>query len=277
MNEDKIVGYIYETTDYAKFKKMEGNRGLENRPEKIKESIEENGYVFNPILCNEFFEVGDGQGRLDALSDLGLPVHYIISEGIGLKECIVLNAKSTSWSMHDFVNAYVKKGNENYIRLKALADNHFLTETTILRIAKMYYGSGVSHGKAGSNTIKNGEVVLSEEEFNEANKILTFTDSLKPTLDSIGGKYNEWCYALAFCYRHRKIDTERLASKISRLQTEIPPCSKTIHCLAALEKIYNYNSRGGRKVHLVADYEDMCTAKNAGYSRWKNKRKEINL
>ena len=38
MNEDKIVGYIYETTDYAKFKKWRETAGLKIDPRKLKKA-----------------------------------------------------------------------------------------------------------------------------------------------------------------------------------------------------------------------------------------------
>ena len=60
---DKV---IYETTDYDMFKQLLGNR--DPRQEKaVIDSINKVGYLFDPILCNENYEIIDGQNRLEAV------------------------------------------------------------------------------------------------------------------------------------------------------------------------------------------------------------------
>ena len=79
---------ILTTTDYSIFKTLEGNRAVkDHRVDKIVKSICNIGYVTSPILVNEKMEVIDGQGRLQALERLGMPVEYIIHEGVGIEEC----------------------------------------------------------------------------------------------------------------------------------------------------------------------------------------------
>ena len=84
---------VLRTSDYSVFNIMTGNRDVpEIRVRKIKDSIQKNGYIFNPIICNEKMEVVDGQGRLEALKRLGLPVEYIVHPGLTVSDCIVMNA-----------------------------------------------------------------------------------------------------------------------------------------------------------------------------------------
>lgn len=275
MNEDKIVAVVRETTDYTKFKHMVGNRELGIRPAKIKQSIEEIGYILNPILVNENKEIGDGQGRFEALKELGLPVHYIEEPGLGLRECIALNAKNTTWSLEDYVNSYIVQGNENYIRLKELFERHKLPVQPTLSIAKGYYGGFSSKNGVGNDAIKRGIIELSEEEVSRADEILSFTDSFYFLAKKIGGSYNNWRYALTFCYLHKKVDNERLKKQIFVKQAEIQPCATVVSFLRNIEKVYNFKCRN--KVHLEADYEDMCTSRSANYrARWANKRKGEN-
>ena len=73
------VGFVYSTEDYSVFQKLNGNRDvLESRKNKIMESILERGWIRNPIVVNQKFEVIDGQGRLEALQELKMPVEYVI-------------------------------------------------------------------------------------------------------------------------------------------------------------------------------------------------------
>ena len=79
---DRVIGHIYETTDYSKFKKLKGNRDPKTA-KKIVNSINEVGYVLDPILINEKDEIIDGQNRFEAVMQLGLPVVYVKQDGIG--------------------------------------------------------------------------------------------------------------------------------------------------------------------------------------------------
>ncbi|MBQ2600753.1 ParB N-terminal domain-containing protein [bacterium] len=76
-NNDEIVSAVYRTTDYDKFKTLDGNRTVEkSRVNKILKSINDNGYIHCPIIVNERMEIIDGQGRLEAVKQLGIPVEY---------------------------------------------------------------------------------------------------------------------------------------------------------------------------------------------------------
>ena len=84
---DKITGNVYQTRDYSKFMRLEGNREVvSKRVVKITKSIQQNGYILNPIVVNEKMQVIDGQGRLEALKGLKMPIDYVIAEGAGLNE-----------------------------------------------------------------------------------------------------------------------------------------------------------------------------------------------
>ncbi|WP_299997811.1 ParB N-terminal domain-containing protein, partial [uncultured Clostridium sp.] len=66
---------IQNTKDYLIFKKLEGNRPVVNRRvNKIIASIQNVGYITSPLIVNEKMEVIDGQGRLEALEQLKMPV-----------------------------------------------------------------------------------------------------------------------------------------------------------------------------------------------------------
>ena len=60
---DKCVAKIYETTDYNRFRYIEGNRKV-NHAKKIVQSIQAIGRLMKPVLINERWEIIDGQGTL---------------------------------------------------------------------------------------------------------------------------------------------------------------------------------------------------------------------
>ena len=63
----KIIGQVFEETNYDAFAKLPDNRDLSpGRLNKLIASISER-YILNPIIVNEKMEIIDGQGRLNAL------------------------------------------------------------------------------------------------------------------------------------------------------------------------------------------------------------------
>lgn len=74
------------TTDYKMFRTMPENRIVKQaRVAKIIMSFRKVGYIPIPIVVNERYEVIDGQGRLSACQQLGIPVSYMVIPGIGVE------------------------------------------------------------------------------------------------------------------------------------------------------------------------------------------------
>ena len=121
---DKAAKFeVRETNDYGKFKKLLGNREVqEKRISQLMVSIKENGFLNSSIIVNENMEVIDGQARCEALKRLGMPIYYCIHKGAGLKECVDLNIKQGNWTLADYCGSYAANGNLNYIRLAKLMD-----------------------------------------------------------------------------------------------------------------------------------------------------------
>jgi hypothetical protein len=125
MEMEKKVPKVLITSNYGKFKRLDGNRKLtQARAKKIKKSIQEVGYIPSPIITNEKYEVIDGQGRLQALQELELPVYYIVIPGIGIEECIAMNVNTSNWSVMDYIESHAETGNISYVYLLNLMKAH---------------------------------------------------------------------------------------------------------------------------------------------------------
>lgn len=102
-----IVGNVFCETNYKVFKKLNGNRSINMKiVNRIIESIKKVGQIPVPIVVNENMEVIDGQNRLEAFEILGLPVYYVITNGAGTSECIMLNINQTPWKLGDYIDTY---------------------------------------------------------------------------------------------------------------------------------------------------------------------------
>lgn len=125
---------IYKTKEYHKFKLIGGNREVKDSHLKpLMKSVADNNLLeFNPILVNEDFEVIDGQHRLRAAEILGIPVYYITLVGGRIPEVVTFNTNTRNWSLEDFLELNIKRGNEHYIKLKEYCDKYKLSISSTL-------------------------------------------------------------------------------------------------------------------------------------------------
>ncbi len=109
---------VKTTTNYEQFATLYGNRPINRRHvESIKESIRKNGYLPTIAIVNQHKEVVDGQHRLKAVSELGLPYVYTEYDGADVNSALDLNRTQRSWTMQDYIESYANAGNQNYLDL----------------------------------------------------------------------------------------------------------------------------------------------------------------
>ena len=131
---DKEFGKILSTYEYDKFKKIKGNRKINFKNlGKIINSMSKKQLVI-PILVNEKFEVIDGQHRLQACIELGLPVYYYIVEGYGDCEVITTNLNQENWTKSQFLDYYIDHENHNHILFEEIRRNNGLNINQLLNM-----------------------------------------------------------------------------------------------------------------------------------------------
>ena len=244
---------VYVTKDYDIFKRLIGNRDIpESRIGKIISSIQEVGWVRNPIIVNEKMEVIDGQGRLTALQRLGMPVEYIIAEGAGNKECIYMNMNMVNWKLADFIKSYAEQGNENYKRLwdlmqKYANGNLDIITTAVYRISKSKH-----------REIKKGTLQLTEEQYQAAIPRLEY---IKPILEEIDdkklpGSLVTLMQTLIYYYDYPEVDKDRLKYSVEKYIYNAIPWVLNTDCEREIENVYNYGIKLEKKIfiaHLVRE------------------------
>lgn len=248
MEKKSII--IYTTTDYGQFNRLKGNRDVTNkRVAIIKESIAQVGYISNPIIVNEKHEVIDGQGRLEALRQLGLPVEYRIVEGLGINECRAMNLKPTGWSISDFVKSYAEYGNENYIRFKAIADKYEFGYTLVYSLAK----NNVYGGRAVQGDLREGTFVLDAKTAKKLETICAYLAGFKEVQKKIGGRKDLFFGAVGWIALQEGTDKERLRISIIQQANTISPAAQTEPTLKELSDVYNKGY--SQKKRRYFDYE----------------------
>lgn len=242
---------VYRTYDYGMFKKLEGNREVQDsRKKKIIKSINSVGYVMSPLIVNEKMEIVDGQGRFEALQELGLPIDYIIAPNSGIDECRAMNLNQTNWKISDYIKSYADMGNENYVRFMKLMDAYkeFGVVTIITAL------TGKSFVGASSEYIKSGNLICDERDYANAIDNLDFLRPYSPIGKQVKGRREFFYSALIFCHHHQDIDDSRLYKKISESYGRMGGMVSVETSLDEISKIYNERKRGD-KVYLQTDYK----------------------
>lgn len=252
---------VLSTTDYKMFRRLDGNRSVtELRVKKILKSISKVGYIPNPILTNERYEVVDGQARLDALERLNLPVYYYVVPGIGREECVAMNINQTNWTMLDFIQSYAEIGNESYRYLLELmtAYGHTFKPKVIMNAIS---------GKTdfGSKIIKEGRFTCTEDDYKRADIILTRLMQYAPIFSKVKG-HNEFYYmAVEYCFIDEQVDKERLYQKLYLMQANLIPVANIHQALEQIEDIYNHKIR--TKVYIKTNYRKHLDSKYGWYAQ----------
>lgn len=236
--EDKVCGSIYVTSDYSKFKRLKGNREVDHE-KAIYDSIKKVGYVRDPILVNEKFEVIDGQNRLMALEKAGLPVEYTIQEGIGLKECQSLNIGQKNWTTNQWIASYAEQGIESYVALHNTMKAHPTIGHTLLVI--------ISYKVINESIIKtliiSGELDYHEPTYSEE-RVIEFLEDVSPYVSKSGFANDKTLRTLARLADRRLIDNDRMLKQFKEYaNAERFKALSMRYVLEDLQELYNYNRR----------------------------------
>lgn len=263
MGEDKLVGYVFETSDYDKFKRLQGNREvLKTRISRILKSIKKIGYIGSPITVNEKLEVIDGQGRLEACKMLNIPVCYQIIDGIGINECIEMNKNQVNWSIPDYISSYAENGNESYVLLTKLMQEY----------GNIYKLSVIACALAGTvhiqtATIKNGNFKCDKESYSRAVDVLDWMKDFVPIIERVKGHSEYYYVAIMYCYFDTEVNNKRLLRKMEQLQASLIPVTTQYQAFDIIEEIYNRSIK--RYVYIKTNYKKALQSKHYWYAnKW---------
>lgn len=274
-NNDCVSNTVLRTSDYTKFKALEGNRSvLENRKARIRKSVKENGQLFSPIIVNEKMEIIDGQGRYEVFKEDNLPIDYIIKPGLTLKDCVILNSTSMHWTLQDYIDSFVVQGNANYERLNNLVKMHKNAPIGTIMFASVGIANSAHYGN--KNDIKGGKLEISEEKYFSADQLLSYAERFLANFEKGNGNKSYLMNAAMFCYGVENVDPERLVDKwnkygnIKSIKSSLVSIRDAIH---VLEQCYNFKSPINSVIYFETEYDKYCRKQNSSYStRWLSKK-----
>lgn len=255
MKEKKLSEHkIYETTDYSMFQNLEGNRTVTNeRVSKIVESINKVGYMLSPILVNEKMQVIDGQGRLGALERLKLPVHYMIHEGIGVKECQQMNIHQSNWTVYDYLTSYAMLGNDNYKKLQSLVDKY---KELPIDVVVMSAVGVTNYGGHYTKRLKEGKITVTDKDYERSRWELDYCEKVRQVAKTIGGTKRPFYIAVIYAYRSLDSDgRNRMETAIRQHAYDFPSLTKPCEYLKHFDGYYNAEVTKSKRIKLAIQWE----------------------
>lgn len=236
------------TTDYSIFKRLPGNRDVsEVRVQRIMDSIESVGWVSNPILVNENMEVIDGQGRLEALKRMKLPVEYHVIPGANINHCRAMNDVNKPWYGREFIQSFAETGDEGYKLLWQCMTQFSVDARTVLHLA----------GKRDSQEkkIKSGELLFTRQDFGKALTKLPIFSAYWKALKRFTGhglmkkKVSYFLTLHVPSYPHTRIVEALMTCDPNEIY-----CTSDERLIDCIEKVVNKNQRGENRLNLLMDY-----------------------
>ena len=252
----KIIGKVYETTDYDKFSFVIGNRPVKTKGVKwntLYESIKVHGQL-EPALVNERFEVINGQHRLMCCKELGIPFKYTFGKYNASCEIIGEANRSSKWGMREYINFYSNQTDAraiNYKYYEALRTEFRLNDSGVATVLNSNDGTTIR------DSIQTGKLKISSGVYNTVRKCLCELYELGFDKWIKENRKNARAYwaSVTYAWRHPDVDMKRLIKVMWENEYRVPSTTKTTEFLRALCEIYNRRLAKANRVYLDQDWD----------------------
>jgi hypothetical protein len=247
--EDPVIYQVRQSCDYRKFKMLADNRTINQLHVKRLVDSFKNQYLVCPIICNELFEIIDGQHRLRAAQESDLPVNYIMINGYGMKEVQLLNTNQKNWTKIDYLLSYVSYGKKPYVEFHMFMKD--FPELSFQACERILTGKGngqrqgtFSGKKFQMRDFEEGKLIIPDlsKSYSLARKIMEF----KPYYEGFGkGMFATTMMSL---FRSKNYNHKEMLHKLSTGPIKLADCRIVEEYKLLLENIYNYKRLKENKV-----------------------------
>ena len=231
---------IDTTTEYSRFHLVTGNRPIHRRRvDRLREAIKKNNLCeLYPIICRADFGIVDGQHRFLACVAEKLPVYYVVTGDMELKDVPSVNSLQTPWIPKDYLRMYQELEIHSYKVFAGYLSRWSFTVTTGLM---MFYGvrSNKIHEDFKAGKFDHTQIGIAEsraEALCELSRYVPFC--------------REYSFALAFIrvQNHPDYSHKRMLRKLQIATNMVHKCTNYRDYMRMLEDIYNY--RAGKKIRF---------------------------
>lgn len=243
-----LPGVTYQTTDYSLFHLLPENRAVNRQQVRklVAQISRKNLLHIKPLDMTADLGVIDGQHRLEAARELGLPVYYRIGEQLDEEDIAILNATSKNWTGTDYLHHWSVKGTPAYQTLAAFMQRHPVLSFSN---AKMML-SGLGEGGGKADIFRNGKWQVGPEEKAEATALLI--ERVANEVPSFKQAAHTGFVAMVYhCVaRVEGFDPKEFMRKILANPRALVPCSGHKQWLTMFGEIYNHGTRAENRIRF---------------------------
>jgi len=241
MEHQESTVKVYQTTEYARFKFINGNRELnEQKINRIVGDIEAgiDVLMYYPLVVRERdgrLEIDDGQHRFYISKKLKRPVYYIIApEERKLVDIAKINSNTEKWKVKDFIHCYVQQGNEHYVKLHEFMTVYELSATLVMKLLGDGEPGNGGGGRDNAQKFQRGEFEV--KYYEEAVKI---AEACRLFKDFKNWKSASFFVAVYRIMKAEKVTLDDLVEKYNAYKDQLTEQPGPKEYIANLEIIYN--------------------------------------
>lgn len=243
IEKGEIINVVRKTSDYDMFQLSKFNRNVLIRNEMLEQA--ERGFI-SPIIVNENMVVIDGQHRLEASKRVGVPVTYVIINGLGKDDIVNMNTVQRKWGMSNFIEAFANQGNTEYVKLADILKDVYRNTTVVCQVA-----FNTQDIKSVRKAVEGGVFKFyNYEKTLEFFSFLTrFKEQAKVPMKT------KLSIALYELFKIEKLDKERLINKVIETKLDEELRIKTSNLTEILKELIDaYNKNLTKKSGYMIDY-----------------------
>lgn len=224
---------VKSTTNYGLFNFSPLNRPIDPRHlAKLVAAIKEKNLLRdNPIAVDRNGNVVDGQHRLKAAEQLGVPIYYQITVDMTIDDAAKINGPVKRWTMQDRMSVQMQAGSPEYLKLNEFCKRYPWLSLAVA-VDLTYYGDRVQMDFA------NGGYKCNDLDFAEevVQALLDFAEYVN--------YYREATFvsAVKHLLEHAEYDHQRMVEKLKYTSSMLHKCADSLAYLKVFESIYNYRT-----------------------------------
>jgi hypothetical protein len=241
-----LDGTIYQTTNYDLFHLLPENRPVDlGHVRKLVAMITQSNLLhIKPLDVTADLGVIDGQHRLAAARELGVPVYYKIGQQLSQADITTLNVAQKNWQGPDYLHYWTVKGRTDYVALTQFWQRH---PTLSFSNAKMMLG-GSTNNRA--QEFRAGNWKASEQAY-KGEQAAVLVERVAAETPFKQAMHSGFVAAVYHCIASVEgFDSKEFMHKILKQPRSLVPCASHKQYLAMFEEIYNYQTRVENRVRF---------------------------
>lgn len=233
-----LDGTIYQTTNYDLFHLLPENREVDvKHVRKLVDMIAQSNLLhLKPLDVTADLGVIDGQHRLAAARELGLPVYYKIGQQLSEADITTLNVAQKNWEGVDYLHYWTVKGKPHYVALTEFRQRHPSISFTN---AKMMFTGSTSNRL---EDFRNGRWQATEAA--KAEQVAELVERIASEAQFKAAMHTGFVAAVYHCLTNVEgFDPKLFMERILKQPRSLVTCASHKQYLTLFQEIYNYRTR----------------------------------